>query len=93
MCGQSKVLLERGQAGPDNGWVFGVGGYMRQQFTDDSGTGAPANGNTAKAFAFVPSIKYENANHWFITAKLKQETGVQNAAQGTAPWVKVAMQY
>ena len=79
--------------GLGNGWVVGVGGYMRQQFTDDSGAGAPTNGNRAKAFAFGPSIKYENANHWFITAKLTQETGVQNATQGTALWVKAAVPF
>ena len=79
--------------GLGNGWVVGVGGYMRQQFSDDSGTGAPTNGNRAKAFAFGPSIKYENANHWFITAKLTQETGVQNATQGTALWVKAAVPF
>lgn len=79
--------------GLGNGWVVGVGGYLRQQLTDDSGPGAQNNGNRAKAFAFGPSIKYENANHWFITAKLTQETGVQNATQGTALWIKAAVPF
>ena len=79
--------------GLGNGWVVGIGGYLRQQMADDTGTGAQTNGNRSKAFAYGPSIKYENANHWFVTAKLTQETGVQNSVKGNALWIKAAVPF
>jgi hypothetical protein len=59
----------------------------------DTGTGAQANGNRSKAFAYGPSIKYENANHWFVTENLTQKTGVQNSVQVNALWIKAAVPF
>ena len=74
-------------------WVVGVGGYARQQFTDDSGTGAPADGKRARALAFGPSFIYNNGQGFYLTAKYQVESQVQNTWQGKALWLKAAMPF
>ena len=78
--------------GLGNGWVVGVGGLVRQQFTDDTRNGVTVANNRAHVFAIGPSIKYSNANHWFITAKLQQESS-RNTTQGAAFWVKARLMF
>lgn len=63
-------------------WVAGVGGYVYQQVTDDSGPGAPENGNRGRAVAIGPSFKYDNGKGWFITAKYQKEFLVENRPRG-----------
>ena len=69
------------------GWGFGqfvagVGGYVYQQVTDDSGPGAPEDGNRGRAVAIGPSFKYDNGKGWFITAKYEKEFLVENRPRG-----------
>lgn len=63
-------------------------GHVRQQFTDDSGTGAPAHGNRARSVSIGPSIKYDNGKGWFIAVKYQHDFSVRNTVQGNAPWIK-----
>jgi len=69
-------------------WVMGVGGYARQQFTDDSGAGVGADGNRARAFALGPSFIYNSGQGFYLTAKYQVESQVQNMWQGKALWLK-----
>lgn len=75
--------------GMGNGWTLGVGGYYYQQTTDDSGTGAPADGNRGSAMAIGPSVKYDSGKGWFGTLKVENEMNVKNRAQGSSVWLKV----
>ena len=72
--------------GMGNGWTVGFGGYVYQQTTDDSGTGA--NSNHASAMAIGPSIKYDSGKGWFGTLKFENEFNVKNRAQGSSVWLK-----
>jgi hypothetical protein len=71
-------------------WVVGVGGYAYRQTTGDKLYGTDI-GNRGRAFAIGPSIKYDNGKGFFITAKLQQESGARNRAQGHAFWVKASV--
>lgn len=79
--------------GLGNGWTVGIGGYARQQYTDDSNSAGTVANNRASAFAVGPSIKYDNGKGWFITAKLQQETSVKNSTQGNALWIKTSIPF
>jgi hypothetical protein len=72
--------------GLGNGWTLGVGGYVYQQTTDDSGTGATSN--YASAMAIGPSVKYDSGKGWFGTLKFENEFNVKNRAQGNSVWLK-----
>ena len=74
-------------------WVVGVGGYARQQFTDDRGAGVGADGNRARAFALGPSFVYNNGQGFYLTAKYQVESQVQNTWQGKALWLKAAIPF
>lgn len=74
--------------GLGNGWVAGVGGHVRQQFSDDSGSGATSGANRASAMSIGPSFKYDNGKGWFITAKYQHDFNVRNTVQGNALWIK-----
>lgn len=71
-----------------NGWTAGVGGHLRQQFSDDIQNGVTVANNRASSFSIGPSVKYDNGKGWFITAKLQQEVSVKNTTQGSALWIK-----
>jgi hypothetical protein len=73
-------------------WVVGIGGYAYRQTTGDELHGADI-GNKGRAFAIGPSIKYDNGKGFFVTAKLQQETGVRNRAEGHAFWVKATVPF
>ncbi|MDB5851716.1 MAG: hypothetical protein JWP29_5468 [Rhodoferax sp.] len=79
--------------GLGNGWTVGLGGYARQQFSDDRLNGAALADTRARAFAVGPSVRYDNGKGWFITAKLQQETAVRNATQGRAFWLKTIIPF
>ena len=74
-------------------WVLGVGGYARQQLSDDRGPGVDADGNRARAFALGPSFIYNNGQGFYITAKYQVERQVQNTWQGKALWLKAAVPF
>lgn len=78
--------------GLGNGWTAGVAGYWTQQLSDDSGTGAIYGANRKSGYAIGPSIKYQTPSHWFITAKLVQET-TRNTAEGTALSIKAVIPF
>jgi hypothetical protein len=79
--------------GLGNGWVLGLGGYLRKQFTDDKLNGAEVANNRARAFAIGPSIAYNNGKGWFITAKWQDETSVRNTTEGAAFWIKTVIPF
>lgn len=74
--------------GLGNGWTLGVGGYYYQQTTDDTGIGAPADGNRGSAMSIGPNIKYDSGKGWFLTLKAENEINVKNRAQGNSLWLK-----
>jgi hypothetical protein len=73
-------------------WVVGIGGYAYRQTTDDELHGADI-GNRGRSFAIGPSIKYDNGKGFFVTAKLQEETGVRNRAEGRAFWIKATVPF
>lgn len=79
--------------GLGNGWTVGVGGFLRQQFSDDKLNGATVANSRASAFGIGPSIKYDNGKGWFITAKLQAESSAKNTTQGTALWIKTLIPF
>lgn len=70
------------------GWVVGVGGYLTRQISDDDQNGVSIQDRRTRAIAFGPSMKYDNGNGWFITAKFQKEYRVLNRAEGQAFWIK-----
>lgn len=74
-------------------WVVGVGGYAREQLTDDHGAGVGADGNRARAYALGPSLLYNNGQGFYVTAKYHVEHQVQNTWQGKALWLKAAIPF
>ena len=74
-------------------WVWGVGGYARQQVTDDKGTAAPTDGYRARAVAIGPSFIYKNEQGFYVTAKYHVESKVQNTWQGKALWFKATLPF
>lgn len=79
--------------GLGQGWVVGVGGHLRTQFTDDRAAGATVPGNRARAFSIGPSLKYDNGRGWIVTAKLQADTGVRNTVEGRAFWIKTSLPF
>jgi hypothetical protein len=74
--------------GCGNGWVLGVGGHGYRQVTEDTG---PGSAGKARAFGLGPSLKYDSAKGWFLTAKLQREFGVRNRPQGEQFYVKAVV--
>jgi hypothetical protein len=79
--------------GLGNSWTVGVGGYLRNQLSDDTQNGVKVPNNRAKNFAIGPSIKYQPSQGWFITAKYQKETSTRNTTQGNAFWVKAVLPF
>jgi len=79
--------------GLGNGWTLGVGGHLWRQLTSDENAGADVADSKVSAFGIGPSIKYDNGQGWFITAKLQKETAVRNSTQGTALWLKTSIPF
>ena len=79
--------------GLGNGWVLGLGGYVRQQFSDDKLNGVTVAGNRARAFAIGPSLAYNNGKGWFVTAKWQAESAVRNTTLGSAFWLKTVIPF
>jgi hypothetical protein len=71
-----------------NGFVTGVGGFVYQQVSDDKVAGIALVNNRGRAMALGPSIKYENGEGFFLTAKLEKEFAVRNRSEGASLKVK-----
>lgn len=76
-----------------NNWVAGVGGYAYKQMANDEKNGTAVQDNKGQAFAFGPSVKYDNGKGYFITAKYQQEMNVRNRAEGSAFWIKASIPF
>lgn len=63
-------------------WVFGVGGFLYQQVTNDDDNGTTVPNSKGRAFAVGPSVKFDSGRHWFVTAKYEFEMAVANRIQG-----------
>jgi hypothetical protein len=75
--------------GLGNGWAVGVSGYLYRQISDDKVAGvAVAGGNRGRAFAIGPSLRYQTAKGWMITAKYERQYEVRNRSSGAAFWIK-----
>ncbi|WP_457392587.1 SphA family protein [Roseateles sp. P5_E1] len=79
--------------GLGNGWVLGAGGYAMRQLGNDTSAGASLADSKGAAFAFGPSLKYDNGKGWFITAKWTREMSVRNRPEGSALWIKTILPF
>ncbi len=74
-----------------NGFVAGIGGYIFQQITNDSGPNS-AQGK-ASALAIGPSIRYANDKGWLIAAKWQKDFAVNNRPAGSQIFLKAAIPF
>ncbi|ALU91582.1 enzyme involved in meta-pathway of phenol degradation protein [Herbaspirillum rubrisubalbicans M1] len=74
-----------------NGLVAGVGGYLYQQVTNDSGANAAAG--KSQALAIGPNLKYDNGKGFIITAKFQQEYDARNRPEGKQFYVKAILPF
>ena len=80
------------------GWNFdklrvGAVGYYYQQFTNDTGPGAPADGHRGRAFALGPSLSYAFSQKLQVSASWQHEFVAENRAQGDAVWINLATSF
>jgi hypothetical protein len=80
------------------GWNFdkirlGAVGYYLEQFTDDTGPTAAADGHRGKAFAIGPSVTYSFNPGMQISASWQHDVVAENRAQGDAVWVNFATKF
>lgn len=80
------------------GWNFdkirlGAVGYYLEQFTDDTGPTAAADGHRGKAFAIGPSVTYSFTPGMQISASWQHDVVAENRAQGDAVWVNFATKF
>ncbi|MBI6550303.1 transporter [Xenorhabdus sp. VLS] len=74
-----------------NGLVAGVGGYIFQQFTNDSGPNS-AQGK-ASAFGIGPSIRYANDKGWPVALKWQKDFAVNNRPVGSQIFLKAEIPF
>lgn len=80
------------------GWNFdklrvGAVGYYLQQFTDDSGLTAPADGKRGKGFAIGPSLTYSFNPGMQLSASWQHDVVAENRLQGDTVWVNFATKF
>jgi hypothetical protein len=70
------------------GFAAGLNGFYYQQVTDDTGPGAPEDGNKGKQIGWGPAINYQYkmAN---LTVKYQDEIETENKPEGSRLWLKV----
>jgi hypothetical protein len=68
--------------------AIGLGGFYYEQITDDSGVGAPEDGNRGKQFAWGPQVAYQYGKASLIL-KYQQEAGTENRPEGDRFWLKI----
>jgi hypothetical protein len=70
-------------------WMFGVGGQLYQQTTDDEFPGQPFNfdGNRGRAFSIGPAVLYQYKNMYF-DLKYQHDTWVENRPDSQKIWFK-----
>ncbi|PHM71844.1 SphA family protein [Xenorhabdus kozodoii] len=74
-----------------NGFVVGVGGYVFQQVTNDSGTNSA--GGKASAVGLGPSLRYANDKGWLVTLKWQKDFIVSHRPAGSQIFVKAAIPF
>jgi hypothetical protein len=79
--------------GLGNGWVFGAGGYLYRQVTDDKQAGRTVRENRGRAFAIGPLVKFQSKSGWFVMAKYENQYDVRNRSDGGAFWVKTIVPF
>lgn len=78
-------------------WMAGACGYFLEQVTNDTSNGVvvPAvpgmwsTGRRGQAFAFGPSVGYENKHHLTFIAQWQHETLVRNRFGGDKVWFRM----
>lgn len=68
--------------------AVGLNGFYYQQVTDDSGPGAPENGNKGKQIGWGPAINYQY-KMVNLTLKYQDEIETENKPEGSRVWFKV----
>jgi hypothetical protein len=68
---------------------IGVIGYAGRQVVDDTGPGAPPDGNRLRANGFGAAILQVLPNGWAVTAKVFHESSATNGPRGNHAWVYV----
>lgn len=63
-------------------WAIGIGGYVYQQTTGDSGQGASLGDFKARALSVGPQLRYQALNGVSIAAKYQKEFEVKNRPEG-----------
>ncbi|HSW16374.1 MAG TPA: transporter [Ramlibacter sp.] len=76
-----------------NGWTAGASGYVYQQTTNDEQAGTTVANAKGRALAIGPSIKYQGASGFFVTAKLQQDFAVRNRPEGAALKIKMILPF
>ncbi len=80
------------------GWNFdklrvGAVGYYYQQFTNDTGPGAPADGHRGRGFAIGPALSYAFSQKLQVSASWQHDFIAENRAQGDAVWINFATSF
>lgn len=79
--------------GVGHGWTLGVGGHAWKQLTNDTVHGLKVPNSRVSAYSVGPSIKYDNAKGWFLTAKWQADIDPRNTTKGSAFWVKALIPF
>ncbi|HSW05630.1 SphA family protein [Aquabacterium sp.] len=79
--------------GLGNGWTAGASGYVYQQTTNDEQAGTTVANAKGRALAIGPSLKYQSASGFFVTAKWQQDYAVRNRPEGAALKVKMILPF
>lgn len=74
-------------------WRIGAVGYYLQQFTDDSGPTAPADGHRGKGFAIGPSVSYSFNPAFQVSASWQHDVVAENRPQGDTFWINFATKF
>ncbi len=75
--------------------ALGVSGYLYRQTSDDEQNGVVVNGNgnRGRVNALGPSLTYNFSPKVAVIAKLQQEFGARNKAQGTRIWLQTKLPF
>jgi hypothetical protein len=73
--------------------ALGLSGYVYRQTSDDTvrGVSANGNGNRGRVNAIGPAMTYNFTPKFALIAKVQQEFGARNKAEGTRIWLQAKM--
>lgn len=73
----------------------GINGYLYRQTTDDRLNGDTVNGNGNRGFvnALGPYVMYRFTKDFAVVAKLQEEFGARNKAEGTRIWLQARLPF